>query len=143
MWLSIERTYRCDFICCCCCCYGSSVPGRLFFGTIACSEICKLSRAVACHHTMHSMYMNWEIKVHLKGLDRYPELICESGMWPDIVLHSPLTKQVLLLELSVSWESRIFKPARLLGYDWTDILQDFSHERWVQEVRSPLRHMIQ
>lgn len=41
----------------------------------------------------------------MKGHGRY-EVISESGLWSDIVLHSQLTKQVVLLELMVIGESR-------------------------------------
>lgn len=42
----------------------------------------------------------------LNGHSRYSEVICKSGMWPDIILHSWLMKQVVLLKLSVPWKSK-------------------------------------
>lgn len=38
---------------------------------------------------------------------KHPDVIRESLMLPDIVLHSRLTKQVVLLKLIVPWESRL------------------------------------
>lgn len=50
---------------------------------------------------------DWEVEVGLKGHGRYPEVFREFGMLPDIILHSRLTKQAMLLQLIASWESRI------------------------------------
>lgn len=50
---------------------------------------------------------DWEIPVDLKGKAKYLNAIRESGMPPDIILSSRLTKQVVLLELTIPWVSRI------------------------------------
>lgn len=50
---------------------------------------------------------DWEIAVEFKGQGEYPDVVHASGMQPDIVLHSPLMKRVMLLEVMVPWESRI------------------------------------
>lgn len=46
---------------------------------------------------------NWEIAMDLESHGSYPDVARESGMRPDIVL----TKQVMLLEPTIPWESRI------------------------------------
>lgn len=50
---------------------------------------------------------DWGIAVDLNGHGIYPEVICELGLRPDSVLHSRLTRQVVLIELTVLWEPRI------------------------------------
>ena len=51
--------------------------------------------------------MDWEMAVDLPGFQTYPELIKKSGKRPDIVLHSEDTKQMILIELTVPFESRM------------------------------------
>lgn len=49
---------------------------------------------------------NLDITVDLYGQSRYPEVIHGSEIWLDI-LHWQVTKKVVLVELTVPWESRI------------------------------------
>ena len=37
----------------------------------------------------------------------YPKVISKSGMRPDIVIHSQSTKQMIMIKLTVPYESRI------------------------------------
>ena len=50
---------------------------------------------------------DWECSADLPGWNQYPESIKESGLRPDIVLHSEKAKQFVLIELTVPYESRI------------------------------------
>lgn len=50
---------------------------------------------------------DWEIMVDLKSQGKYSELVSESGLQPNIVLNSLLMQHLVLLELTVPWESRI------------------------------------
>ena len=49
---------------------------------------------------------DWECAADLPDWNRYPEIIKRTGMRPDIVLHSQKAKEVLLIELTVPYESR-------------------------------------
>ena len=50
---------------------------------------------------------DWECTADLSEWKKHSEIISKSGMRPDIVLHSPSTKKVILIELSVPYESRM------------------------------------
>ena len=50
---------------------------------------------------------DWECTADLPECNPYPQIIRKTGLRPDIVLHSQKTKQILLIELTVPYESRI------------------------------------
>ena len=49
---------------------------------------------------------DWECAADLPGWNEYPEIIKKTEMRPDIILHSQNAKEVLLIELTVPYESR-------------------------------------
>jgi hypothetical protein len=51
--------------------------------------------------------IDWEMAVDLKGCDVYPECVRRTGWRPNIVLHSASTKELLLMELTVPYETRL------------------------------------
>jgi hypothetical protein len=60
---------------------------------------------------------DWEIAVDLPGQGAYPDCIKSSNTRPDIVLHSSTVRHIILIELTVPFESRleeqhIFKTAK-------------------------------
>ena len=50
---------------------------------------------------------DWECSADLQGWKKHPDVISKSGMRPDIVLHSPSSRQLILIELTVPYESRM------------------------------------
>ena len=50
---------------------------------------------------------DWECAVDLLEWKDYPEVIKMTGLRPDIVLHSQTAKEILLIELTVPYETRI------------------------------------
>ncbi len=52
---------------------------------------------------------DWEMPAYLRKQLRFPEQITQTSLRPDIVLWSKVTKQVVLIELTVHWEKRIEK----------------------------------
>ena len=50
---------------------------------------------------------DWECAADLPDWNQYPEMIRKSGLRPDIVLHSQTAKEIILIELTVPYESRI------------------------------------
>ena len=50
---------------------------------------------------------DWQISGDLPSLDAYPEIIKSSGQRPDIVVYSESLKSVIMVELTVPFETRI------------------------------------
>ncbi|KAI8479507.1 hypothetical protein Bbelb_373930 [Branchiostoma belcheri] len=50
---------------------------------------------------------DWQLKVDLDKQLKFPDHIVATSLRPDVVLWSDSTKQVIMLELTVPWESRI------------------------------------
>ena len=50
---------------------------------------------------------DWECSADLPEWKSHPEIISKSGMRPDIVLYSLTSKQAILIELTVPYESRM------------------------------------
>src|SRR3984885_216736 len=50
---------------------------------------------------------DWEIAVDLAGKGKYPEVIRKYERRPDIVLHSPTSPQIIMIVLTVLYESRL------------------------------------
>ena len=51
--------------------------------------------------------IDWEVAGDLPDLDPYPQVIKDSGLRPDIALSSESSKKIILVELTVPYESRI------------------------------------
>ena len=51
--------------------------------------------------------VDWECTADLPEWRNYPDVISKTGMRPDIALHSDSSKQVILIELTVPYESRM------------------------------------
>ncbi|GFR82829.1 reverse transcriptase [Elysia marginata] len=50
---------------------------------------------------------DWEVSADLPEWDKHPEVIRRTTLRPDIVIHSPSTQQVIMVELTVPYESRM------------------------------------
>ena len=50
---------------------------------------------------------DWDCTADLPGWNSHPEIISKTGMRPDLALHSESSKQVILVELTVPYESRM------------------------------------
>ena len=51
--------------------------------------------------------LDWRIACDLKGEGKYPSLVMKSGMRPDLVITSQESRRMLIVELTVPFESRI------------------------------------
>ena len=60
-----------------------------------------------CKEGLMSDADDWECAADLPDWNQYPEMIRKSGLRPDIVLHSQTAKEIILIELTVPYESRI------------------------------------
>lgn len=65
------------------------------------------SKKIANDPTILDCARDWQIAVDLAGHDPYPEVIRKTRLRPDIVLHSPTARQLIMVELTVPYESRI------------------------------------
>ena len=66
--------------------------------------------AVPMHETSRGILegiFDWECSADLPQWENHPNIIKESGLRPDIVLHSQSSKQLILIELTVPYENRI------------------------------------
>ena len=50
---------------------------------------------------------DWNVSAELPGWDSHPSIIKETRLRPDIVIHSASTHQLIMVELTVPYESRI------------------------------------
>ena len=51
---------------------------------------------------------NWKVSADLPGwCNDYPKIISNKGLWPDIVLFSKGNSKVILVELTIPFESRL------------------------------------
>ncbi len=50
---------------------------------------------------------DWEVQMNLKKQLKFPEEIAHTSLTPDIVLWSRGAKQVVLKEITITWEERI------------------------------------
>ena len=50
---------------------------------------------------------DWEVSADLPGWDSHPWIIKETRLRPDIVVHSSSTQRLIMVELTVPYESRM------------------------------------
>lgn len=66
---------------------------------------------------------DWECATDLPERNNYPEVIRETGLRPDIVLHSQNAKEILLIELTVPYETRIEDAHAYKTEKYADLVQ--------------------
>ena len=54
--------------------------------------------------SLHSTAPDWELFVDLDVQLRFPDRFIRTQLWPDMILVSYMMKQVIMWELTVSWE---------------------------------------
>ena len=77
---------------------------------------------------------DWECTADLKGWNRHPEIISKSGMRPDIVIHSQSTKQVIMIELTVPYESRMEEAQMYKTEKYADLASSLKSEGYQAKV---------
>ena len=77
---------------------------------------------------------DWECTADLPGWNRYPEVISKSGMRPDIVIHSQSTKQVIMIELTVPYESRMEAAQIYKTEKYADLANNLKREGYQAKV---------
>ena len=77
---------------------------------------------------------DWECSVDLPGWRRHPGVIAKTGMRPDIVLCSPSTKQLILIELTVPYESRMDEAHIFKSEKYADLTNSFKKEGFKSKI---------
>ncbi|GFS05104.1 reverse transcriptase [Elysia marginata] len=65
---------------------------------------------------------DWGVSADLPEWDKHPEVIRRTTLRPEIVIYSPSTQQVIMVELTVPYESRMeqahtYKKEKIPGLD--------------------------
>lgn len=50
---------------------------------------------------------DWQLQAGLRKQLKFPQHIAETSLWPDIIIVSEATKQLIVLKLTMSWEEHI------------------------------------
>ncbi|KAI8519123.1 hypothetical protein Bbelb_023800 [Branchiostoma belcheri] len=73
---------------------------------------------------------DWQLKVDLDKQLKFPDHIVATSLRPDVVLWSDSTKQVIMLELTVPWESRIVEAHERKRAKYTELVIDSQKRGW-------------
>ena len=77
------------------------------------------------------------MRVDLKHQLKFPEVVAETTLRPDIVIWSQSPKRVILVELTVPWEERVeeaFELKKLKYQELADVCRDRGWKTWVFPV---------
>ena len=77
---------------------------------------------------------DWKMLVDIDTQLKMPEHIVQTNLRPDIVLYSNMSKQVLMVELTVPWEDRIGLANELKRTKYEDCRQKCLQNSWRCEV---------
>ena len=77
---------------------------------------------------------DWEISVYLTSLEDYPPVIKRSRLRPDIVLHSAVTKEMILVELTVPYESRMEEAHIFKTEKYSDLKKDLTRQGYKTKI---------
>jgi hypothetical protein len=77
---------------------------------------------------------DWELAVDLSNYDKYPECVRASGLRPDLVVHSPSTKRLLLVQLTVPWESRMDEQHEFKTHKYGDLVAELRRKGHTVEL---------
>ena len=73
---------------------------------------------------------DWKTVVDLGGRSRFPQHICDTNLRPDIVIWSNRLKQVILVELTVPWETRIQESHERKKFKYDDLVHQCIENGW-------------
>lgn len=81
-------------------------------------------------HGILSTAGDWKMEADLDKQLRFPEEIAVTTSRPDIVLWSPSTKQVVMLELTVPWEERMEEANERKSTKYQELVEDCQTNGW-------------
>lgn len=73
---------------------------------------------------------DWKLRADLKRKLVFPEEILSTNLRPDIVMWSPNTKQVVIVELTVPWEERIEEANERKRLKYSELQADCASKGW-------------
>ncbi len=73
---------------------------------------------------------DWQMRVDLGKQLRFPEVITETSLRPDIVVFSEKSKQVVMLELTVPWEERMEEASERKKGKYAELAEDCRRRGW-------------
>ncbi|XP_053183947.1 LOW QUALITY PROTEIN: uncharacterized protein LOC128367182 [Scomber japonicus] len=73
---------------------------------------------------------DWELRVDLGRQLKFPEFITSTSLRPDLVLTSPSSKQVLLVELTVPWEDRMEEANERKRLKYQELTEECRRRGW-------------
>lgn len=77
-----------------------------------------------------AMVHNWELKVDLAKQLKFPEAVAKTTLRPDIVVTSVVSKQVILLELTVPWEDRMEEAHERKRTKYSKLVEECQSNGW-------------
>lgn len=84
--------------------------------------------------TILSSAVDWEMAADLPGCRKYPTAIIKTGKRPDIVLSSKTTNQVVMIELTVPFESRLEESHFFKESKYRDLAGELRKEGMIARV---------
>jgi hypothetical protein len=73
---------------------------------------------------------DWDLRVDLKRQLRFPPEVAITRLRPDVVLMSRTTKQLVILELTVSWEERMEEAYERKRAKYQPLLDECQQRGW-------------
>ena len=77
---------------------------------------------------------DWEMSADLPDWEQYPPVIRETRQRPDIVFHSPTGRRIVMIELTVPYESRIEDAFVYKKEKYKDLAQELHRSGYDAEI---------
>ena len=77
---------------------------------------------------------DWVVSADLPGWEDYPRIIKETKLRPDIVIHSASTKQIIMVELTVPYESRMEEANTYKRAKYSDLTRELEKSGYSARV---------
>ncbi|GFO09937.1 polyprotein [Plakobranchus ocellatus] len=74
---------------------------------------------------------NWEFSIDLLEWNKHPKVTQDTGMRPDILFHSSATQQIIMIELTVPYESGMEEASIYIKEEITG-LEQRAGKSWIQ-----------
>ena len=75
---------------------------------------------------------DWEVAADLPDRREYPKAVRDTGMRPDIVVHSEGSKEMVMIELTVPYESRIEEQHRFKSEKYSDVAKKLKKDAGIR-----------
>ncbi|GFO05172.1 reverse transcriptase [Plakobranchus ocellatus] len=79
---------------------------------------------------------DWVVSADLPEWERHPDVIRKTGLRPDIVIHSASTQQIIMVELTVLYESRMEEAYAFKEGKYMDLTKELKKDGYKAKVMS-------